>query len=452
MTTANEFRSRLERLDLIRREKFDFSLPRAMRDNKIDMWIHVVQHGNPDALAKDLGAGIDVLAPNPSAGSRGYFIFTDRGGDRIERAVLNGEALRGDGGYDLFGEEDDLLEFVAARDPERIGVNMSGRIAVGDGLSHTGYQRLMDALGDTYGPRVVSAEQVITDFRDRRVISEIVEYGKLGEVTRRLIERALSNEVITVGRTTLEDVAWWIKDELLGLGIEPIFNKIFMPKILYSAQAEPDGYDSPDYVLQAGDLFQFDFGFEFMNYGSDIKRTAYVLPKGEIAIPDGLRHAWEEGLRARQVLRDSIKVGRTTGETLKVMAANFEAAGFVFVDLQDDPAFAGGWDAAWNRALEARGFSADEEHKTQVSSDCHCVGNTGDSEVEAGPCISSFRSAVHHMVLKPNHIFAFELFANTAIPEWGGTRVRLGIEDDAILTEDGVQYFYPPNERILLIH
>ena len=56
------------------------------------------------------------------------------------------------------------------------------------------------------------------------------------------------------------------------------------------------------------------------------------------------------------------------------------------------------------------------------------------------------------MVLKPNHIFAFELFANTAIPEWSGTRVRLGIEDDAILTEDGVQYFYPPNERILLIH
>ena len=68
MTTINEFRSRLERLDLIRREKFDFSLPRAMRDNKIDMWIHVVQHGNPDALAKDLGAdfpGRRLLAQFP---------------------------------------------------------------------------------------------------------------------------------------------------------------------------------------------------------------------------------------------------------------------------------------------------------------------------------------------------------------------------------------------------
>ncbi len=451
MTAVNEFRSRWERLDLVRREKFDFSLPHALRDNQIDMWIHVIKHGNPDALAKDLGAGIDVLAPNPSAGSTGYFIFTDRGGDRIERAVLNGEALRGDGGYDLFGEETDLQSFVAERDPARIGVNMSDRIAVGDGLSHTGHARLLAALGDKYAERVVSSEQVITDYRDRRVISEIVEYGRLGEVTRRLIERALSSEVITIGQTTLEEVAWWTKDQLLGLGVEPIFNKLFMPKVLYSPNAGPEQHESPDYAFQRGDLFQFDFGFDFMNHGSDIKRTAYVLPEGEIAVPAGLQHAWDEGLRARQVLRDSIRVGRTTGETVKLMGENFEAAGFVWVDLQDDPAFAGGWDAAWNRALDARGFAADEEHKTQISSDCHCVGNTGDSEVEAGPCVSGFRTAVHDMVLKPNHMFAFELFANTAIPEWGGTRVRLGIEDDAILTQEGVQYFYPPNERILLI-
>ncbi len=449
---VNEFRSRFERLELVRREKFDISLPRALRDNGVDVWIHVMKHGNPDALAKDLGAGVDILAPHPSAGSSCYFVFTDRGGDRIERAILGGEVLRGDGGYDLFGGEDDLRAFIEERDPKTIAVNMSGRIAVGDGLSHTGYARLVEALGEKYAGRLISAEQVITDYRDRRVIAEIVEYGRLGEITRRLIERALSSEVITPGRTTLEEVAWWMKDELLGLGVEPIFNKLFMPAILYSAKAESAEYDSPDYVFQRGDLFQFDFGFELMNHGSDIKRTAYVLPEGQIAVPPGLQHAWDEGLRARQVLRDSIKVGRTTGETWEVIGKNFEEAGFVFVNLTDDPAFGGGWDEVWSAALEARGFGPDEEHKTQISTDCHCVGNTGDSEVEAGPCISGFRPAVHHLVLKPNHVFAFELFANTAIPEWGGTRVRLGIEDNAILTEEGVQYFYPPNERILLIH
>jgi hypothetical protein len=189
-----------------------------------------------------------------------------------------------------------------------------------------------------------------------------------------------------------------------------------------------------------------------MNLGSDIKRTAYVLPEGEIAIPAGLQHAWSEGLRARQVLRDSIKVGLTTGETLKIIGKNFEEAGFVFVNLVGDPGFSGGWAKVWAEALEARGYSESEAGKTQVSTDCHCVGNTGDSEIEAGPCISGFRPSVHDLVLKSNHIFAFELFANTAVPEWDGFRVRLGIEDNAILTEDGVQFFYPPNERILLLH
>lgn len=448
----NEFRSRWERLDLIRREKFDIGLPKAMRENQVDMWIHAIKLGNPDPLFKDLGVGFTLLAPQPYNSSSVYFIFSDRGGDRIERAVLGGEPLHGDGGYDIFGDESDLKQFVADRDPKRIAINMSGRFAVADSLSHTGYLRLVAALGQPYADRLVSAEQVISDFRDRRVISEIVEYGQLGETTRRLIERALSNEVIKPGVTTLEEVAWWMKDQLLTHGIEPTFERLFMPKILYSAHSNMSATESSQYVFQRGDLFQYDFGFEFMNLGSDIKRTAYILPAGETAVPPGVQHAWEEGLRARQVLRNSIKVGRTAGETLEIIGNAFEEAGFVFVNLKGDPAFSGGWEAVWQQALDARGLSPEDAHKTQVSTDCHCVGNTGDSEIEAGPSISSFRPATAHLTIKPNHLFAFELFANSPIPEWGGTRVRFGIEDDAIVTEDGVQYLYPPNSRILLIH
>ena len=92
-----------EVLHLIRKEKFDLSLPRAMRDNKIDMWIHTIRLADPDPMALHFGA------------VSGYIIFTDRGGDRIERAVL------GSGGqpdlYDIFGSPDDLAEFVVARDP-----------------------------------------------------------------------------------------------------------------------------------------------------------------------------------------------------------------------------------------------------------------------------------------------------------------------------------------------
>ncbi|MFQ5335194.1 MAG: hypothetical protein ACE5DN_03870, partial [Flavobacteriales bacterium] len=61
----------------IRREKFDLVLPEAMRKNNVDMWIHVMRESIRDPFGeKDLGS------------ASGVFVFTDRGGDRIERAIL----------------------------------------------------------------------------------------------------------------------------------------------------------------------------------------------------------------------------------------------------------------------------------------------------------------------------------------------------------------------------
>jgi Xaa-Pro dipeptidase len=445
-----DFRARWERLELIRREKFDIVLPKAMRENDVDMWIHAMKFGNPDALALDLGIGVWLEAPALSAGSTSYFVFTDRGGDRIERAILGGDFTRGEPVYDIFGVEGDLGQFVAERDPKRIAVNMSGWAAVADGLSYTGYHRLVGALGPKYAERLVSSEQVVTDYRDRRVISEIVAYGYLCEMTRQIIEKAVSNQVITPGVTSLEDVGWWLAGQVKALGLESRHEILFTPAILHSDEAEPAEYERPDYIFQRGDLFQLDWGFECMNMGTDMKRTAYVLPKGEIAVPPGVQRAWDQGLKARQVLRDNIKVGRTAAETLKVVGDAFEEAGFVFVNLVKDPGFGGGWDKVWQEALNIRGLGSDEAGKTQVSIDCHCVGNTGDGEIEPGPAVCGFRPGSGHVTIKPNHLFAFEMFANSPIPEWG-KRVRFGLEDDAIVTEDGVQFLYPPNSQVRLI-
>ena len=446
----NDYRSRWERLELIRREKFDIVLPKAMRENGVDMWIHAVKHGNPDALALDLGIGVFLLVPEPSDGSTSYFIFTDRGGDRIERAVLGGELTRGEPVYDIFGSEGDLGQFVAERDPKRIAVNMSGWAAVADGLSHTGYPRLVDALGKKYAGMLVSSEQVVTDYRDRRVISEIVTYGYLCEKTRQIIERALSNKVITPQVTSVEDVGWWLTEQVQAMGLESRRDVVFTPAILHSDAAEPAEYSSPQYIFQRGDLFQLDWGFESMNMGTDMKRTAYVLREGEMAVPPGVQHAWDQGLKARQVLRDNIKVGRTATETLKVIGAAFEEAGFVFVNLIHNPGYGGGWDKVWQEPLDIRGLGRHEAGKTQVSIDCHCVGNTGDSQVELGPAICGFRPGRGHVTIKPNHVFAFEMFANSPIAEWG-ERIRFGLEDNAIVTEDGVQFMYPPNSQVRLI-
>ncbi len=61
----------------IRQEKFDLVLPDVMRKNQVDMWIHVMRETIPDPFgAEELGS------------TSGVFVFTDKGEDRIERAVL----------------------------------------------------------------------------------------------------------------------------------------------------------------------------------------------------------------------------------------------------------------------------------------------------------------------------------------------------------------------------
>ena len=104
-------KARWEMLNLIRRDKFDLILPGAMRDNDIEMWIHSIRMGNTDPLEHDLGAEF------------GTFVFTDRGGDRIERIVLSPFHLQDRSVYDLVGSLDDLRALVDERDPQRIAIN-----------------------------------------------------------------------------------------------------------------------------------------------------------------------------------------------------------------------------------------------------------------------------------------------------------------------------------------
>ena len=86
---AQESKQNYEIMKLIRQEKFDLILPGALRDNNVDMWIHVVESGRMDPLALDLGGWTEYRVWEPVC----YYIFTDLGGDRIERIILGGEDL-----------------------------------------------------------------------------------------------------------------------------------------------------------------------------------------------------------------------------------------------------------------------------------------------------------------------------------------------------------------------
>lgn len=417
-------RARQETLNLIRQEKFDLVLPGAMRDNDIDMWIHWIRMGNTDPLEQDLGAEF------------GVFIFTDRGGDRIERAVLQPFHLLDRAAYDMVGDLEDLRAHVHGRDPQRIGINSSAWLGVADGMSRNDYMELVEAIGPEYADRLVSAEQLITDFRVRRVRLELAAFSTAGEMTRRTLERALSNEVITPGRTTSSDAAWWVQDRLLEMGVRSSFG-ISMPRISRSAGADSETARRPDYVIDRGDFLTYDMGIRYLNFGTDFKRHAYVLRQGETAPPVDLQHAWEQGHRARQIIRANIEVGRTAGETLDVLARALEAAGYVYTPFVND-----GRD---RDIVDALG----DDPRTGISIDCHMVGNTGNSQAAVGPAIAPFRQTKLHLVIQPTHLFSLEFVVHSLMDD--GTRLAINFEDNAVVTDNGVEWPYPPNSRILLI-
>lgn len=419
LAEAGEAKDRWERMNQIRQDKFDLVLPEVMRENDVAMWITVNREGFEDPLTKDFGQGY--------VGTTGYYIFTDRGGDRIERVALGigTHLLEENGAYDLVTEgEFDLAEFVAERDPHTIALNYSQAIGAADGLSLTSFNKLAEELGDKYAKRFVSAQKLASDFRSRRVASEIAAFAWAGEMSRNIAERAFSNEVITPGKTTLADVAWWMHEQQFANNLGSSFG---MPSVYITG---PDGFValSNDHVIQRGDFLAIDWGVGYLNLYTDMKRHAYVLKEGETHLPESFQKAFDNGRAVRDILKRNIKAGKTAGETFTLLNNKINEAGF--------------------RIMEKFNSPTDDPDVIDVIIGCHSVGNLGHG---IGPSIAWFNPTRMGYMIQPTNLFAIELFAYTAIPEWGGKKLRIPLEDNAIVTHRGVEWLYPANQKVLLI-
>ncbi len=419
-----------EALRLMRNDKLDLMLPGAMRDNGVDMWIHVTRPGAPDPMALQFGR------------TAGYLIFTDLG-DRIERAVFGrGGAVenidvRGSlelglaiSGYDHKpGIYDEISGFVEQRDPQVIAVNTSEMEPVADGISHSEYLKLERILGPEYSARIVSAESVIRDFILRRTAREIAAQVEVLALARQGAKEQLSR--VVPGVTTVADINARVYYSAVNTPDETV--EISPPDVRWFIH-------NPEYVLQRGDLFVGGgggAGGDYMGFGVDTKIHAYILREGETRVPDFLQGVFDKAIAGQWIMRDHMKMGMTAKESLDAMVVAMEAAGYIYTPFRD----IGTEDYAMiQRAL------ADTD-KPGFSTDNHAFGNYGD----LGPSMAAFRSNTHHLRIQENHIFAFEYMVHMNIDERPGYPLAFNISNPQLITSRGVEFIQPPNEEIFLI-
>ena len=420
-STIDDARSLWEISCMIRKDKFDYVLPTAMRRNRIDMWIVLDRGRSTEPMARDFG--IDTV------NGQGIYIFFDPGEGRVERIQLGPETDMAEdcGAYDSFGRSTELRSIVEERDPKTIALNFLAvpntreGIHVADGLSHTDYQFLENELGEKYASRFTSAQHLIADYHGERVAGEIIEFSKIGDLTRRGIERALSNEVITPGQTTLQDVSLWLEERREEWGLQ----RAWYPSVWLS---RPGGSRARSVyeVIRRGDIVQIDWGGVRNNFGTDIKRFAYVLKEEESEAPHDVVAAFEEARKVAEIIRKNVRSGRTGREQLDELKQIIRDAGYVYTEVE--------------RPSDVPGI--------EVNVGMHAAGNIG-HDVSAG-LFEIFPERTKYEV-RPNTIISLEYRIFRPAKEWGGAKIGVNVEENALITERGIEWLYPPQEKVLLI-
>ena len=376
-------------------KRFDTLMPTLMQRTGIDMWIIVSREYNDDPVFRS-------MAPLTTYSSRRRTIlvfYNPGGGKPVERLSIG--RFDYDGLFTVVptpndGQYEGLRKVVEERNPRVIGINESDSWNHADGLTANEKRRLTTALGPQYAARMKSAEMLAVGWLEMKLPEELEAYRHAMKVAHLVIREAFSNKVITPGKTTNEDVVWWMRQRVVEMGL----GKWFQPSITIFRQG---GVKPGEQVIQPGDMLHTDFGLVYLGFSTDTQHNAYVLKPGESDAPQGLK----DGLKAANRLQD--------------ITMRFATAG-----------------NSGNDALRAARQLAIKEGIVP-SIYCHPIGYHGHA---AGPPIgmTDYQEGVP---VRGDYIFqtytwhSIELNATAKVPEWGGQDVRFALEEDAALMPDG---------------
>ena len=302
-------------------ERFDTLLPDMMAQTGIDMWIVVSREYNEDPVLKTM-----LPAEWLNARRRTVLLFyRDPASGRVDKLAVArynvGKSIAAAWDMQKFPDQwDALVALVKQRKPARIALDTSRHFAHADGIDHTDYAELLQALPAEYRSRVVSAEPLAVRWLETRTEREMQIYPQLVDATHKIIAEGFSERVITPGVTTSEDVVWWFRQKIRDLGYDTWFH----PSV--EIQRAGKGLADADIIIP-GDLLHVDIGITYLRLHTDVQQHAYVLKPGESAAPAALVQAFARANRLQDILTAQFKAGRSGNQMLASALAQARAEG-----------------------------------------------------------------------------------------------------------------------------
>jgi Xaa-Pro aminopeptidase len=402
-------------------KRLDTVVPMLMRREGIDTWLLIAREYTEDPVVR-------TMLPSTwlSARRRTILLFHDPGDGRPVERLSVSRYPPGEWFTSAWTPEDEpdqwqrLAKLIAERDPARIAVSRSPTFPLADGLTATEDEALRAALGPTYAARLVPGERLAIGWLETRIPEEMAVYPTIVRIANAIIAEGFSERVITPGVTTTADVQWWFRERIRGLGLVPWFH----PTVgVQRAEAEVRPMTTmfasrrPDLVIQPGDLLHVDLGIVYLGLATDTQNHAYVLRPGETDAPAGLRAGLADANRLQDILMRNFRVGESGNALLARARREALAAGLVPTIYSHALGFhghgAGPWIGMWDNQDGAPG--------------------PGEYPVHA------------------DTVWAIELNAERAVPEWGGRKIRFMLEEDAFFDGRTVRFLDGRQERFHLI-
>lgn len=403
------------------RWKYENVLPEVMHEQKAQMWI--IRDDEADLYYNNQGPVYVSLLLADEQGMVYPSTHVRKGSQRIPKFLM-------------FFDTGDKIEYVEPKDYEHITKLVKQLNPNSIAIAEHNKEKMLDALGKKYAKRTFDSWTLGVRWLETVGTERVSVYHHVQRVACEVIAEAFSNKVITPDITTTEDVNWWILHKYQELGLDMENYPSVVLKRDDENMAKYD--DPPEYfnhgktnngvsvVIRRGDVVSLDTDLYMYGLITDSHQHAYVLRKGELDVPEGLKEALLTVNKMQDLFRQEFKFGRTGKEIIAAADKINRPEDVIESELGFHPPPMYIW-RFW-----LGGYMFDRKS--------YVAGMT------SGPGYYPTSIVTNNHKLHYNTLYAFEPHTRVKVDGWKDG-VELGIGQITIFDEDGLNYLYRPQEK-----